>query len=69
MFSVHLFVICAHVNLVFSSSWCQGLAATSACGSSWTLPFLFYGDISCHKIKPHTQVYLSLHIYVALVIE
>ena len=38
---VHLFVSYAHVNLChfFSSSWCQGLAATSACGSSWT--FLF----------------------------
>ena len=43
MLIVHLFVTCnnAHVNLChfFSSSWCQGLAATSACDSSWT--FLF----------------------------
>ena len=41
MLIVHLFVSYAHVNLChfFSSSWCQGLAATSACGSSWT--FLF----------------------------
>ena len=38
---VHLFVSYAHVNLChfFSSSWCQGLTATPACGSSWT--FLF----------------------------
>ena len=38
MLIVHLFVSYAHVNLChfFSSSWCQGLAATSACGSSWT---------------------------------
>ena len=30
-----------HINLChfFSSSWCRGLAAASACGSSWT--FLF----------------------------
>ena len=27
---------------VFSSSWCQGLAATSACGSSWTFLFTFF---------------------------
>ena len=40
---VHLFVSCAHVNLChfFSSSWCQGLAATSAWGSSWTFLFVF----------------------------
>ena len=40
---VHLFVSYAHVNLChfFSSSWCQGLAATSACGSSWTFLFTF----------------------------
>ena len=41
---VHLFVSYAHVNLchIFSSSWCQGLAATSACGSSWTCLFTFF---------------------------
>ena len=41
--NVHLFVNYAHVNLChfFSSSWCQGLAATSACGSSWTFLFTF----------------------------
>ena len=38
---VHLFVSYALVNLchLFSSSGCQGLAATSAYGFSWT--FLF----------------------------
>ena len=37
-----VFVSYAHVNLChcFSSSWCQGLAATSACGSSWTFLFI-----------------------------
>ena len=42
MHIVH-FVSYAHVNLshFFSSSWCQGLAATSACGSSWTFLFTF----------------------------
>ena len=41
---VHLFVSYAHVNLhhFFSSSWCQGLAATSAFGSSWTILFTFF---------------------------
>ena len=42
MLIVHLFVSYAHVNLCiffFSSCWCRGLAAASACGSSWT--FLF----------------------------
>ena len=41
--TVDLFVSYAHVNLChfFSSSWCQGLAATSACGSSWTFLFTF----------------------------
>ena len=41
MLIVQLFVRYAHVNLChfFSSFWCRGLAAASACGSSWT--FLF----------------------------
>ena len=44
MLIVHLFVSYAHVNLChfFSSSWCKGLAVTSACGSSWTLLFTFF---------------------------
>ena len=40
----HAFVCCyAHMNLrpFFSSSWCRGLAAASACGSSWTILFTF----------------------------
>ena len=43
MLIVHLFVSYAHVNLwyFFSSSWCQGLAVVSACGSSWTFLFTF----------------------------
>ena len=43
MLIVHSFVSYAHVNLChfFSSSWCQGLAAASACGSSWTFLFTF----------------------------
>ena len=38
-----MFVSYAHVNLChfFSSSWCRGLAAASACGSSWTFLFTF----------------------------
>ena len=34
----------AHVNLCHfsSSSWCQGLTATSACGSSWTFLVIFF---------------------------
>ena len=44
MLIVHLFVSYAHVNLChfFSSSWCRGLAAASACGSSWTFLFTFF---------------------------
>ena len=43
MLIVHLFVSYAHVDLChfFSSSWCRGLAAASACGSSWTFLFTF----------------------------
>ena len=43
LFIVYLFVSNAHVNLChfFSSSWCQVLAATSACGSFWTFLFTF----------------------------
>ena len=41
MLIVQLFVSYSHVNLCrfFSSYWCRGLAAASACGSSWA--FLF----------------------------
>ena len=47
MLIVHLFVSYAHVNMchIFSSSWCQRLAATSACGSSWTILFTFLKSI------------------------
>ena len=45
---VHLFVSYAYVNLChfFSSSWCKGLAATSACGSSWIFLFTFFRELS-----------------------
>ena len=54
MLIVHLFVNYAHVNLshVFSSSWCQGLPATSACGSSWTFLFALLSG-HCHKVIWH----------------
>ena len=40
---MHLFVSCMRVGLCrfFSFSWRRGLAATSACGSSWTFLFTF----------------------------
>ena len=56
MLVVHLFVSYAHVNLChfFSSSWCQGLASTSACGSSWTFLYTFWkqdsGSSCCDEI-------------------
>ena len=58
---VHLFVSYAHVNLCyfFSSSWCQGLAATSACGSTWT--FLFTFCVYCYKAEPN-QITLNLFL-------
>ena len=39
----YLFVSYVHVNLChfFSSSWCQGLAETSACDFSRTFLFIF----------------------------
>ena len=55
MLIVHLFVSYAHINLChfFSSSWCQGLAATSACGSSWTFLFTFFSspEPKAHKVS------------------
>ena len=47
MLIVQCFVSYAHVNLchLFSSSWCQGLAATSAYGSFWTFLFTFLTTI------------------------
>ena len=54
MLIMHLFVSYAHINLChfFSSSKCQGLAATSACGSSWTFLFSFFKSIiSLHVVS------------------
>ena len=55
-----LVVSYAHVNLChfFFSSWCQGLAATSACGSYWTslstfLPF---------DLSPRDTIYIFKYI-------
>ena len=69
MLIVHLFVSYAHVNLChfFSSSWCQGLTAASACGSSWTFLFtffkVFYFDWHfCAQIW--TSVAFILYIYI-----
>ena len=44
MLIVHLFVSYPRVNLCyfFSSTWCQGLAATSVCGYSWAFLFTFF---------------------------
>ena len=49
MLIVDLFVSYAHVNLChfFSSSWCRGLAAAFACGSSWTFLFTFFHSVKC----------------------
>ena len=43
MLIMHLFVSYAHINLChfFSSSWCRGLAADSAC-ESWIFLFTFF---------------------------
>ena len=67
MLIVHLFVSYAHVNLChfFSSSWCRGLAAASAYGSSWTFLFtFFYYTIQAanNKGADHTDqiVYLTM---------
>ena len=66
MLVVHLFTSYAHVNLchVFSSSWCRGLAAASACGSSWTflftfqLPpnFMFKNTVTCYIVDLFSQL-------------
>ena len=48
MLIVHLFVsyACVHLCHCFSSFRYQGLAATSACGSSWTFLFTFLFTLS-----------------------
>ena len=51
MLIVHLFLSYAHVNPChfFSSSLCRGLAAATACGSSWTFLFTFLLTIVTFK--------------------
>ena len=50
---VHLFVSYAHVNLCpfLSSFWCQGLAATSDCGTLWTFLITFFHCIYIIRSK------------------
>ena len=64
MLIVHLFVSYAHVNLChfFSSSWCRGLAAASACGSSWTFLFTFF-ILSLYICFLNHKITLSLNRY------
>ena len=55
----------AHINLChfFSSSWCQGLAAASACGSSWTclFTFLYFDRLPFNRcLKLLTQIFSQL---------
>ena len=61
MLIVHLFVSCAHVNLChfFSSSWCRGLAAASACGSSSTFLFTFSKRNRVRPIKIRNEILKS----------
>ena len=44
VFLMLLYVYFAHVKFFpfFSSSWCQGLAATCACGTPWTILLFLY---------------------------
>ena len=70
---VHLFVSYAHVNLChfFSSSWCHGLAAASACGSFWTfLSTFFHMDLPwdvgmkiCSNVPGQMSEMVSLSIF------
>ena len=55
-----LFVSYAHVNLChfFSSSLCQGLAATSACGSSRTFLFTFFQLKGYKKLRDMSNTYV-----------
>ena len=62
--TLSFFLSYAHVNLChfFSSSWCRGLAATSACGSSWTFLFTFlrylYPNTLDKKVRDHHFQYI-----------
>ena len=63
MLIVHLFVGYAHVNLCHfsSSSGCQRVTSTSACGSSWTflLPFFMYNNFVYIILK---QFFLTIRV-------
>ena len=68
MHIVHLFVIYVHFHLchLFSSSWCQVLAATSARGSSWTFLFTFKKTVDIKinvvdvKAESDSEAYVNL---------
>ena len=67
MLIVHLFVSYAHVNHCFSSSWCQGLAATSAVAlpGRFCLPFFYSSYHHCYL--SYVKVILDF-IYVHIVL-
>ena len=64
MLIVHLFVSYAHVKVChfFSSSWFRGLAAASACGSSWTFLFTFFQFQDTEYEVHSTGVFLCTYI-------
>ena len=69
MLIVHLFVSYAHVNLchLFSSSWCQGLDTTSACGSFWTFLFIVFKNNAkmanmCFFVRSFLSLYALFHV-------
>ena len=62
MLIVRLLVSYAHVHLChfFSTSMCQGLAATSASGSFWTIMFTFL-KYSAHVSNALPYITCILH--------
>ena len=60
MLIMNWFVSYAHVNLChfFSSSWCQGLAATSACGSS--SDFSVYLSTNIRQMWPSIFTFINV---------
>ena len=71
---VHLFVSYTHFNLChfFSSSWCRGLAAASACGSSWTFLLTFlpsenmFKELQWLPFPKRVQYHICIIMYKAL---
>ena len=56
-----LFILHALMVVLSTSSWCQGLAAASDCGTPWTFLLTFW--MFSQNIRPHRNERVQIPLY------